>query len=76
MSPDNERVYAYTKDHGDERPIVTLNFTSQELSYNDLPSFDTVNDSIGNYPAITTKPAVKEGRVELRPREALVLVVS
>lgn len=76
MSPDDERVYAYTKDHGDERLIVILNFTSQELSYNDIPSFNTVNDSIGNYPTTTSKPAVKDGRVALRPREALVLVVS
>jgi len=77
LSPEDERIYAYTKDYEAERTIVLLNFTKDQLSYPLPPqvgSIGPVTAFIDNYPG--ELPDVTKQQVDLRPYEALVIVTT
>lgn len=60
---DDDSVFAYTREYGNEKLTVYCNFTNQRLEY-DLPDGDLL---IGNYHALESK-----GRLVLRPYETAV----
>lgn len=70
LSPDDESVFAYTKDYQSERVIVALNFTDSTVDYDGLPDAGDMDDSVGNYG--DEVPSITEGMVSLRPWEAVV----
>ncbi|ORY23124.1 alpha-glucosidase [Naematelia encephala] len=75
LSPDDEKIYAYTKDYKEERSLVLLNFSKKSEAYAvpaevGLP--EKITDFIGNFPGDT--PDVQGGTMRLRPYEAIVLV--
>ena len=71
----NEKVFTYTKEYEEERAIVILNFTQEDVVY-DLPSeagsLDKARGHIGNYPG--GLPSIDGRNFSLRPYEAVVLV--
>lgn len=77
LSPDDEKVYSYTKDYKTERTIVLLNFSKTAVSY-DVPaeagSLETPSSFIGNYSS--PNPTFKDRRVNLRPYEAMAFVTA
>jgi len=76
-SENDERVFAYTKEYKNERLVVVMNFTKEDVKYNlpeDAGSLDQVTDQIGNIP---DGKVTINGRVfELRPYEAVSLIYS
>lgn len=69
LDADNKRVYAYLREGGGERFLVTLNFSAHNALTAPGPELATARIALHNYP----DPAVPIGRViELRPFEALV----
>lgn len=76
MSPEDERVFAYTKLYDREMIIVLANFTQKEVSYGPLPKYGQLNDSIGNYSSAGKIPSGGDSQIRLRPWEALVLAVT
>ena len=77
LSPDDNRVYSYLKEYDTERMIVLLNFTKEDVSYSIEPRIGAETELkayIDNYPG--DMPDFSDGRVQLRPYEALVIVFS
>ncbi|KAK8847717.1 hypothetical protein IAR55_005576 [Kwoniella newhampshirensis] len=75
LTPDDERVYAYTKEYESELLLVVLNFTDKEVGYalpNDLVS-KSIEASIGNGMSEILK---LESLVALRPYEGFAVVLT
>ncbi|KAK5162882.1 uncharacterized protein LTR77_011139 [Saxophila tyrrhenica] len=77
LSPDDERVYAYTKEYQSEKVIVLMNFSQETITYTRVPEFGKINDWISNYPPAESRdPIVEGGEVRLKPWQAVVLSTS
>ncbi len=65
LDPENEQVFAYTRETGDERLLVVCNFTGETVSWRIPPDFEGGQPLIANYPA--------QAKGTLRPYECFML---
>ncbi|MGB3545869.1 MAG: alpha-glucosidase C-terminal domain-containing protein, partial [Saprospiraceae bacterium] len=68
VQPEHPTIYAYTRDNGDQRMLVVLNFSERPatIDLSDYPLAGT--PAINNYAGVR----VKEDRTELLPYQAIV----
>nr|XP_031863804.1 uncharacterized protein CI109_000446 [Kwoniella shandongensis]KAA5530876.1 hypothetical protein CI109_000446 [Kwoniella shandongensis] len=75
LTPDDESVYAYTKEYESELLLVVLNFTDKEMDYK-LPETvakKSVTAAIGNFTSEVTK---LKSSVTLKPYEGLAVILA
>ncbi len=64
LEPENEKIFAYTRDSDSEHLLVVCNFTEENLEFDAPKQFQGTRQLLSNY----TEPAA-----ELRPYEAVML---
>lgn len=73
---EDERVFAYTKAYRAETVFVALNFSDETVSCKQIPQLGSARDRIGNYTSSGLFSNIENGRLELRPWEAIVLATA
>lgn len=74
--PDHEQVFAYTKIYKGQKLVVVLNFKKDGATYHQIPPIAGSFEHIGNYEVANDFASLSDGKIELRPWEAVVISPS